>query len=178
MDKRTEWVIALLTFGFSLAFLILASKFSLTLPGAAVDISLQSLAVILIAMVTRIPIGRMVVLTYLILGLAGLPVFSDGAGIEYFRGPPGGYLLGFLAAVFVLEYWKEGRALTLLNLFLANLLGTAIILLCGMLYLAYKSGLDSAYHSGVEPFLPGAGIKILAGTLILWLWARYFRKKG
>ena len=47
-------------------------------------------------------------ITYLVEGALGLPVFTSGAGALYMVGPTGGYLVGFLAAAtyYFHDFWK------------------------------------------------------------------------
>ena len=66
-----------------------------------VDMSLQTLVVLLIGAAFGLRLGVATLLLYLIEGAAGLPVFQStpekGLGIPYMLGPTGGYLAGFVA---------------------------------------------------------------------------------
>jgi len=64
---------------------------------------------------------------YIILGLAGLPLFASGGGVSYLFAPSFGYLVGMMIASFVL--YKNN---TIQNL----LLSVGLIHLCGVTYLA------------------------------------------
>lgn len=48
--------------------------------------------------------GSLAVAVYVAVGLAGIPVFAAGGGIQYVFRPSFGYLLGFIAAA-----WLTGR---------------------------------------------------------------------
>jgi biotin transport system substrate-specific component len=48
--------------------------------------------------------GALSMTLYMIMGLAGLPVFSTPAGIHYILNPTFGYILGFIAAA-----WAVGK---------------------------------------------------------------------
>ena len=46
-------------------------------------------------------LGSLSVLAYMILGLIGLPIFSEGGGIGYVFKPSFGYIIGFCVETFV-----------------------------------------------------------------------------
>ena len=52
-------------------------------------------------------LGSLSVLIYMLLGLAGLPVFSAGGGISYVFVPSFGYIIGFVIGTFVTGYIVE-----------------------------------------------------------------------
>ncbi len=70
---------------------------------AAVPFTLQSFGVFLAVGVLGGRRGTMAVLTYLLMGLIGLPVFSGfGGGPGYLLGSTGGYLIGFVFSALVM----------------------------------------------------------------------------
>ena len=81
----------------------------ISIPVLAVPFTLQTFAVELALCCLGGKKGFLAVAVYLMLGLAGVPVFSGfNGGAGYLLGPTGGYLLGFLASALV---WAalEGR---------------------------------------------------------------------
>lgn len=69
---------------------------SITLPGMVVPITLQTFGVMLAGVLLGARRGALAVLLYLAVGLAGLPVFAQGAGGLAVLGKPSlGYLLAF-----------------------------------------------------------------------------------
>ena len=81
------------------ALLALSAYISIPLGFTPVVLTLQTLLVNLIAMMLRPRTSFLAVLVYTLAGLAGVPVFSGGAGgpAKLF-GPTGGYIMAFLAA--------------------------------------------------------------------------------
>ena len=71
------------------------------IPIGLVPISLTSFFVILSALILGPYRATLSVFIYLIAGIAGLPVFSGGSGPVVFAGPTGGFLIGYIPAVFV-----------------------------------------------------------------------------
>ena len=110
--------------------------------------------------------GTVSILCYLLLGVAGLPVFSGfRGGIGAILGPTGGYLWGFLATGLV--YWtmeKWSRPL-------AMVAGLAVCYACGTLwYMTYTGGaLAAVLLQTVVPYLIPDALKL---TLALRLTDR------
>lgn len=167
---------AVLLVGFN-ALLVLCSYVSINLPFSPVPITGQTFGVLLIAMALGRLRGTAVVLAYLAEGAAGLPVFAGGtAGIIKFFGPTGGYLIGFLAAAYVVGYladrgWDKKYATSIL----AMIIGTAIIFAGGLAWLSTWMPSGTVLATGFYPFVPGAAIKIALASVILpsvWKFAR------
>jgi biotin transport system substrate-specific component len=142
-------------------FLALLSQVSIPLPGTPVPLTLQTLGVFLLGGFLGGRIAIVSILLYLLEGALGLPVFA-GWKINplWILSPNAGFLLSFIPAVMLIGKLGKG----VLSLSLAQ----AVISIIGMLWLSFYVGsLKSAFFLGVLPFLVGAGIKIIAGTLIL-----------
>jgi biotin transport system substrate-specific component len=79
--------------------------------------------------------GFISVMTYILLGLAGFPVFTQGGGISYIFQPTFGYILGFAAGVFIIGLITERlKKITYPSLFLASLSGLAAVYIIGLPY--------------------------------------------
>lgn len=98
--------------------LVLCALFTaLTAIGAFIQIpvpgmdyfTLQFLFVLMAGMLLGSRDGAMAVGVYVLLGLAGLPIFAAGGGASYIFRPSFGYLLGFIAAAFVTGFIVEKR---------------------------------------------------------------------
>jgi biotin transport system substrate-specific component len=74
------------------------AQVSIPLPGG-IPFSLQPFPVFFAGLILGPVWGGFSLSLYLLAGLAGAPVFSNGgAGVGYLLGPTGGFLVGFLAA--------------------------------------------------------------------------------
>ena len=141
-----------------------------------VPITGQTLAVLLVGATLGAARGALSLAVYAVLGIVGLPVFSDFAGgPEVVLGPTGGYILGFIASA-ALVGWLSERAwerqvLKALATFAA---GTLVVFAVGLPWLAVALQLDLAttLQAGLFPFLIGGAIKaaIAAGLLPLAWW--------
>lgn len=77
-------------------------KIDIPLPLYTMHFTLQWLFVLLASMILGKRLGTLSVFVYLAIGLLGLPVFAAGGGIGYVLRPGFGFLLGFLAAAYVI----------------------------------------------------------------------------
>ena len=76
---------------------IIAVLSPLAIPIGIVPVTLQTLAVGLVATVLKARETFFAILLYLLLGFIGIPVFTGGtSGIAVLFGPTGGFLLAFL----------------------------------------------------------------------------------
>jgi biotin transport system substrate-specific component len=77
----------------------------LTIPVGPVPITLQTLGVLLCGYILGPVDGAISIIVYILLGSAGVPVFSGGkSGFEVVLGPTGGYLFSFIAAAVISGY--------------------------------------------------------------------------
>ena len=147
-----------------------------------VDLSLQTLAVLLMATAFGWRLAVATLMLYLAQGAAGLPVFQStpekGIGLAYMMGTTGGYLAGMIVATALIGWAADrGWGSNPLKLFAATLAGTAIILALGYAWLATLIGAEGAWTFGVAPFIVPDLIKAaLAASLVPAVWALLVRR--
>lgn len=169
--------------------LTIAAKVSV--PVWPVPVSLQSMAVAIIAAAFGLRVGAATVTFYLAQGLAGLPVFAGAfAGPAYVMGPTGGFLIGFLVMAVIIGYFADkGAARAVLPAFGAMMLGAAAMFVLGFGWLLAMSGqagwidqsnvLVSAYKGAVEPFLVWDTLKMaFAALTVAGGWALVKRRES
>ena len=142
-----------------------------------VDMSLQTLAVLLIGASFGFRLGVATLLLYLAEGAMGFPVFQSspekGVGIAYMLGTTGGYLAGFVAMAAIVG-WAADRGFDRnpIKLFGVMLAANAIMLTMGFAWLATLIGAEKAWAFGVAPFIVGDLIKVaLAAALVPAVWS-------
>ena len=162
----------ILMVGLGLLLICLGAMVSIDLPwkDGGIPITGQSLAVLVVGFVLGRRRGLLVIAIYLIAGLAGLPVFANGAsGIDTLMGGSGGFLYGFLVGGYVCGALQEnGFGVSFAECLTAMTIGTALILICGIAQLTYLFGLDKALEYGFWPFWPGAIVKIILGAAVVY----------
>jgi biotin transport system substrate-specific component len=157
--------------------LLLAFASQLSIPLEPVPLTFQSITVVFIGMAFGKRYGLAIVSTYLALGLLGLPIFADfSGGIIKAFGPTGGYLAGFIPAVWIGGYFAEkGASRNAILSFLAAGLGIISIFALGIAWLSTFIGWSQAMKLGLMPFLFTETIKLLALSIViprLWKTAR------
>lgn len=160
-----EAVIALL----GSIFLIALSQLAIPLPFTPIPLTLQTLGVFLLGGALGGKRATYSVLTYLIQGCCGLPVFAGGmANPLWFITPRAGFLLSFIVAAFLIgKLLEKKQGHSLLRIGFALFVGQIVIFGMGMTWLALYVGWSKAYFFGVLPFISGAVVKVISGTLFL-----------
>ena len=137
--------------------------------------TLQLLFTTLAGLILGSRLGGMSVIMYLILGLAGVPIFTEGGGLTYVVKPTFGYLLGFAIGAFVAGRMVETSVtLTFKRLLAASFVNLAIVYGVGMIYLYEIKDLYLAKPIGLEtlfiycfalPVIPDIFLCILAAFI-------------
>jgi len=147
----------------------LSAQLQFVLPFSPVPITGQTFAVLLLGALYGSKRGPATVLTYLALGVMGLPVFAGGTfGVARLVGPTAGYLVGFLAAAFVVGFLSErGWDRKPWTTAVSMIIGNGMIYVAGVLWLSRFVGWQAVLSTGVLPFLAGDALKIALATILL-----------
>ncbi len=141
----------------SAAIICILGPLSLSIPVSPVPISLGILGVFLAVYVNGWLYGTLSCLIYLLIGFAGMPVFTGfTAGLTKLGGPTGGYLIGYiplaLIAGFFITRFEKKIPLHVLGM----VLGTIVCYLFGTMWLkvSYQMSFSAALMAGVVPYIP------------------------
>ena len=170
---------ALLIVGGS-AVLALSAQAAVWLPILSpVPMTAQTLACLLLAALLGARRGTACVAAYLVEGACGLPVFAaGGAGVLHLLGPTGGYLVGFLAAAWLVGSLADRNLDRRFGAALASMAaGTVVIFACGLSWLWVYVGPELVVAAGLTPFLPGAMVKIILGAVLLPMCRRVLARE-
>ncbi len=141
----------------------------MVLPIGPVPVVMQNLFVFLAGLILGGRWGLASVGIYLLAGAVGLPVFAGGTGgVGRFFGPTGGYLIGYLPAVFLIGWIAAKTGQRPVGDILGMLCGTVVLYACGLFWLKLLTGLPwtKALAVGMLPFLPGDALKIAVAVPI------------
>jgi biotin transport system substrate-specific component len=154
-----------------------AAQVSVPLPFTPVPLTLQPMIVLLGGAALGSRLGMASQVLYLLIGIAGLPVFAPSPvlpqGALRLLGPTGGYLMSYPFAAFVTGLLAErGFDRRYLTSIVAMCAGLALIFAFGVTWLAWfarpaHAGFDAALHTGLYPFLPADLIKIAIAAAVL-----------
>lgn len=116
-----------------LALLIISAFISI--PVMEISFTLQVLIVLIISLLLPLKDGLTIIILYFVMGLIGIPVFSQGGGIAYLTKPSFGYLLGFIFSPLIAHFIKKlPIKLNAIKDVIASIISLAIIYLFGTVY--------------------------------------------
>lgn len=144
--------------------LIVAAAAQVNVPMLPVPMTLQTLAVLMIGAAYGARLGAATLALYALEGAIGLPVFAQfksGVMLASF-----GYVLGFIAAAYVVGFLAErGWDRSPVRMFAAMLLGAAVLYVPGLIWLSAWIGFEKAIQFGLIPFIPGDIVKAAVAAL-------------
>lgn len=167
--------------GLMTALTCVLGPFSIPLPFSPVPLSLTMLAIFFSLYVIGMKLGTLSTLLYLLIGLVGLPVFSNfSGGAGKLLGPTGGYLIGFIFMALIAGFFIDKWPNHLLLGFLGMVLGTAVCYAFGTAWLAYQNHLTlkAALAAAVIPFIPGDIIKMVIAVTVGPIIRKALKKAG
>lgn len=148
------------------------------IPIPVVPFTLQFLFTMLAGLMLGGRLGAASVGTYIILGLIGLPVFTEGGGIGYLIKPSFGYIIGFCLASYVtgvIAY--KGSKPSLKRLMAANFTGLAIVYLLGMVYYYFICNYVINSPIGLWPLLLYCFLLAVPGDIVLCILSAILAKR-
>ncbi|RPF49080.1 biotin transport system substrate-specific component [Hydrogenoanaerobacterium saccharovorans] len=107
---------------------------------------------------------------YVLMGAVGLPVFAMlTGGIGIVLGPTGGYIIGYIAAAWLIGLIVTKTSRTFFNLVLAMITGLVLCYTLGTAWfmVVTKNALIESLMMCVVPFLIGDALKIAAAAFLV-----------
>jgi len=152
----------------------LAARVKFDIPGTQVPFTLQSLVILLMPIFLGKRWGSAAVLCYVLLGLAGLPIFSGGsAGLDKIWGPTGGFIVGFPIAAWVVGYLADRLRLERYSSgFVCLLVGHFVLWVPGFVWLE-RCGLHDELWRILNSLIPGLLLKTVIGAGMIVLWEKW-----
>ena len=154
-----------------LGIILLIISAKIKVPLYPVPMTLQPLAVLMIAMLYGRNLAVITVGLYILQG-CWLPVFAYGGGLGYIIGPTGGFIFGFFLTAFVVGGLADkGWGRTLISSLTLMLIGYLIIYAAGLTYFSFLFGYETTLQKAVYPFMLKDFYTLLfAGLLIPQIW--------
>lgn len=150
----------------------------LKVPVPVVPFTLQFLFTMLAGLLLGGRLGAVSVGVYMFLGLAGLPIFTEGGGFWYLLKPSFGYIIGFCIGAYVTGKMVErARKLTIARYLLANFTGLAIVYGMGMVYYYVICNYVIDTPIGVWPLFLYCFLLAVPGDICLCILAAFLAKR-
>lgn len=167
--------------GLMTAIICVMAPWALPIPFSPVPISLGTLAIYFVLSVLGMKLGSASIIVYILLGLAGLPVFTGfrgGPGTLF--GPTGGYIIGYIFMALICGFFIDKWGSKILPSFLGMILGTAALYVFGSFWLAYQLSytLPQAFMVGTIPYIPGDLIKMILALALGQQLRKRLKKSG
>ena len=164
------------------AFVSLMAQLSFPLPGSPVPFTGQTLAVLLLGTAYGANLGLATISLYIAMGVAGLPLFTQGThGLSHLTGATGGYLVGMAFASFIAGYLAEKKFDQRFSTVIPTMiLSNVVIFTFGLLWLQHATGKTWSwtFAHGFTPFIAGEALKIaIASTSLPVVWRFISRLK-
>ena len=156
LKRKSEDKFSFLTSAFTVVIcsilLILSAKIKVDL--YPVPMTLQPLAILMIAMLCGRNIAVSAIGLYLFQGIIGFPVFAYGGGFA-------------IAGIAIGELAHRGWGKNIFKSAAAMLIGLVIIYFFGIMQLSLIKGFDYAILRGMQPFIIGDFYKLLLASFLL-----------
>jgi biotin transport system substrate-specific component len=143
---------------------------AIPMPAGLPAITGQTFAVMLAGMLLGARRAALSQIIYILIGVAGLPVFSNGrGGIGVLVGPSGGFLWGFVIGAYVVGKLTENRNHSSLPLLATAALigGVLVVYVPGIWQMARVLELSAGRAFVMMlPYLPGDVVKVAASAFV------------
>jgi biotin transport system substrate-specific component len=151
------------------ALIAISAQVAIPLPFSPVPMTLQPLAVILVGIALGSTRGAAAATLYLLEGISGLPVFTQGhSGPAWLLGATAGYLYSYPVAAWVAGRLSErGWGSSILRAIPAMLCALGVIYLGGWSWLAALTSPEAAFSMGVAPFMVADIVKVVLGATMV-----------
>ncbi len=178
---RNQKTASLTLIGLMTAVTCILGPLSVAIPISPVPISFTNLAIFFSAVILGWKKGTVSFLVYLLIGFAGVPVFSYfTAGPGKLLGPTGGYLVGFIILALIAGFFADKFPGKPHMYALGMALGMIPPYILGTAWLAYQANLSfqAALFAGVIPYIPGDIVKIIIATVLGTTVKKQVKKAG
>ena len=182
--KRRNLIVTLTLSALFCTLICIGSFIRIPMPNM-MPVTLQTFFVLLTGLVLPLKTSTLATVTYMALGLIGLPIFSGGGGLGYVLIPNFGFIIGFVVASVIISVITEKlKKRAFWQYFAISLLGVAVIYIIGILYFAfitnvYNNGDNSAIwfiQTIFLPFFPKEIICIILSSILTYKIRPYITK--
>lgn len=182
--KRRNLIVTLTLSALFCTLICIGSFIRIPMPNM-MPVTLQTFFILLTALVLPFKASILTILTYIALGLIGLPIFSGGGGLGYVLMPNFGFVISFLIATVIISVITQKlKNRNFWQYILISLLGMTVIYVIGILYFVFITNVyNNNDYSAIWfiqtvflPFLPKEIICIILASLSAYKIRPYITK--
>lgn len=182
--KRRNFIITLTLSALFCTLICIGTFIKIPMPNM-MPMTLQTFFVLLVGLLLPIKDSILAVITYMSLGLIGLPIFSGGGGIGYVLMPNFGFIIGFVIATVIISVLTQKlKNRKLWHYIVISFLGITVIYIIGILYFAFITNVhNNNNYSAIWfiqtvflPFLPKEIICIVLASISAYKIRPYITK--
>lgn len=182
--KRRNLIVTLTLSALFCTLICIGSFIRIPMPNM-MPMTLQTFFVLLTGLVLPVKTSTLATVTYMVLGLIGLPIFSGGGGLGYVLMPNFGFVIGFVISSVIISVITESLKKRNLWQYIAiSMFGIIIIYIIGILYFAFIANVhNNNDYSAIWfiqtiflPFLPKEIICIILASLSVYKIRPYITK--
>lgn len=171
--KRRNLIVTLTLSALFCTLICVGSFIRIPMPNM-MPMTLQTFFVLLTALVLPLKASTLATVTYMALGLIGLPIFSGGGGLGYVLMPNFGFIIGFLISTVIINVITEKLKYRKLWQYICiSFLGITILYIIGVLYFVFITNVyNNNDYSAIWfiqtvflPFLPKEIICIILASI-------------
>ena len=135
--KRRNLIVTLTLSALFCTLICVGSFIRLPIPNM-MPMTLQTFFVLLTGLALPLKASTLATVTYMALGLIGLPIFSGGGGLGYVLMPNFGFIIGFLISTVIINVITEKlKNRKLWQYIVISLLSIIVIYIIGIFYFAF-----------------------------------------
>lgn len=169
--SRTSVITDVLLVAGGAGFIALVAQVAFHLPFTPVPVTGLTFGVLITGAAMGSVRGLLATLLYVLIGVAGAPVYAEGSyGVDVLLGVTGGYLVGSVLAAGLTGYLAEKAwDRKVISAVPAMLLGELVVFVVGVgwLMVVLDVGLGEGLKLGFVPFIIGEVVKLVAAGLLL-----------
>ncbi len=182
--KRRNLIVTLTLSALFCTLICIGSFIRIPMPNM-MPMTLQTFFVLLTGLLLPVKASTLATITYMVLGLIGLPIFSGGGGLGYVLLPNFGFIIGFVLATVIMSVLTQKlKKSTFWKYLVISLLGVIIIYIIGVLYFAFITNVyNNNNYSAIWfiqtvflPFLPKEIICVILSSLSAYKIRPYILK--
>ncbi len=169
--KRRNLIVTLTLSALFCTLICIGSFIRIPMPNL-MPVTLQTFFVLLTALVLPLKASTLATITYMALGLIGLPIFSGGGGLGYILMPNFGFIIGFVvSSVMISVITEKLKKRAFWQYFTISILGVAIIYIIGIFYFAFITNVYNKSDNSAIWFIQTVFLPFLPKEIICSLLA-------